>query len=506
MSISGPAKEGSSATADGEEITAAALSPDGRFAAAAPKGKAVMLLGLEDGTARVELKEAKGRISVLEFSGDGRYLAAGGDKKDIVIWEVPSGQLRSTLKGHDGGILAIAFHEAERSVISAGRDGKMIVWDAAAAKPLRQYDLEARTIADSGIDVTAARISTDRLYAAVAVEEHVLQKGGQGMIFKYHLAFFDVSKGVLLKILESNRRRIDHIGLYPGNCFAAFDNSTLQEYSIALRNIESGSLDLAYPMKSECGLLEFSPDGRWLAGAAAPSKGESEARLNLWKVDYEIPASGCFMGRIRLASGGGPVLKAGGAPRIAAVLPFSDGRGRGGSRSGRGEFHGERAFVQSEPEADREGAGRRYHRGARAAEERTRGQEQGGEGGKAAGRGAHDHREHRPRRGGSCRIGEGDRRSRPARSSAPGRFTAANAGPTISSTRSPSWLRRWWRSERDEDGASGDEALLRFRFELQKERGEFFGIGKIRFGGSHERAPFVAIADAGEPVLDLGDR
>ena len=313
--------------AGGKEITAAALSPDGRFAAMAPKGKAVLLLGLEEGTARIELKEAKGRITVLEFSGDGRYLAAGGDKKDIVIWEVPSGQLRSTLKGHDGEILAIAFHEEERSVISAGRDKKMIIWDAATAKPLRRYDLEARTVTGSGVDVTAARISADRLFIAVAVEEHILQKGGQGMIFKYHLAFFDVSKGVLLKVLENNRRRIDHIGLYPGNCFAAFDNSTLQEHSIALRNMESGSLDLAYPMKSECGLLEFSPDGRRLAGAAAPSEGEGEARLNLWKVDYEIPASGCFMSRIRLMSVGGPVLKAGGAPRIAAVLPFAAGVG-----------------------------------------------------------------------------------------------------------------------------------------------------------------------------------
>jgi WD40 repeat protein/TolB-like protein len=336
----------------GREITAAAISPDGRFAAMAPKGKAALLLGIEGGTALAELKETKGRITVLEFSGDGRYLAAGGDKKEIVVWEVPSGQLRSTLKGHTGEVLAIAFHETEGSIISAGRDRKMIIWDAATGKPLRRHDLEARTITGSGIDVTSARVGPNRLYVAVAVEEHILQKGGLGgtdassdkqagtgggqtlrqsgsgptMIFKYHLAFFDVSKGALLKVLENNRHRIDHIGLYPGNCFVAFDNSTLQEHSFALRNIESGDLDLAYPMQSECALLEFSPDGRWLAGAAAPSGGAGDARLCLWKVDYEIPASGCFMGRIRLTSTGDPVLKRGGK-RLAAVLPFAAGEG-----------------------------------------------------------------------------------------------------------------------------------------------------------------------------------
>jgi WD40 repeat protein len=312
-------------TAGGREITAAALDPDGRFAAAAAKGKAVAFLDLEGESAPVELAGAKGRISVLEFSGDGAYLAAGGDRKDVVVWEVPSGRLRSTLEGHDGEVLAIAFQEADRNVMSVGRDGRMIIWDPASSKPLRRYDLEARTLAGSGIELTAARIGADRLYAAVAVEEHVLQKGGRTMIFKYHLAFFDVSKGVLLKVLEDNRRRIEHVALYPGNCFAAFDDSAPPEHSIALRNIESGSVDCAYPMESDCGILEFSPDGRRLIGAAAPSKGDGEARLHVWKVDYEIPASGCFMSRIRLVSEGGPVLKAGGARRIAAILPFAAG-------------------------------------------------------------------------------------------------------------------------------------------------------------------------------------
>jgi WD40 repeat protein/TolB-like protein len=323
-------------------ITAVALSPDGRFAAAAPKGKAPVILDLEDGSVRAELKEAKGRIAVLEFSGDGSYLAAGGDKKDVVVWESPSGRIRSTLEGHRGEILAIAFHEAEGTIISAARDGKAIVWDAAASKPLRQYDIEARTMTGSGIDVTAARVSADRLFIAVGIEEHMLQKGGREMIFKRHLAFFDLSKGVLLKVLEDNGPKIEHIALYPGNCYAAFDNSTLREHSIALRNIETGNLDLVYPMKSDCVLLEFSPDGRLLAGAAAPEEGGREARLQLWRVDYEMPASGCFMGRVRLVSKGGPVPKAGGAPRIAAILPFD--AGAGGEDLGRAAAN----FMESE--------------------------------------------------------------------------------------------------------------------------------------------------------------
>ena len=312
--------------AGGKEITAVAVSPDGRLAAAATKAGAVWLLGLGEDAVRIALKEARGRTTALEFSGDGRLLAAGGDKGDILVWEVPSGQLHARLRGHAGEVLALAFQDGQRSAISVGRDGRMILWDCAAATPLRQYELAARTMAGSGTDVTSATISRDHLVAAVGIEEHALDKGGRSMIFKYHLAFFDVSKGVLLKTLEDNPSRLDHLAIYPENCFVAFDHSTLQEHSIALRNIESGSVELALPTEARARLLEFSPDGRWLAGAVEAQDRSAGARLDLWSVDYTIPASGCFMGRIRLISGGEP-LRGTGAPSVAAVLPFATDAG-----------------------------------------------------------------------------------------------------------------------------------------------------------------------------------
>jgi len=323
--------------AGGREITAVAASPGNLFAALAAKGSSVWLIDVGQRAPRGELKDAKGRIGVLAFSADGRHLAAGGEKKEIAVWEIPSGQLRSKLKGHSGEVLAISFGEADRTVISAGRDKKMIVWDAASSKALRKYDLEAGTIAGSGMDVTAAAVSADRLFLAAAIEEHILKKGGQGMIFKYHLAFFDVSKGVLLKTLADNVRKIEDVALYPGNCFAAFDNSTLQESSIAMRNIESGDLDLVYPVSPACRMVEFSADGRWLAGASEKQGGDGEAMLFVWKVDYQMPASGCFSGRIRLASEADPILKKG-APRIAAVLPFATGAGDEQLGSAAGNF------------------------------------------------------------------------------------------------------------------------------------------------------------------------
>lgn len=310
----------------GREITAIAAAPDSCTVSYATKSSSVWLLDITQKSPLVELKGAKGKIHVLEFSDDGRYLAAGGTSKEIVIWEIPSGYLRGKLKGHDGDILTMSFDAAGRSLYSIGRDKKINIWDAATSQLLRQYNLEARTIAGSGIDVTAAAISRDKLFLAAAIEERILKKGGQGMMFKYHLAFFDISKGVLLKILGDNVKRIEHVAIYPGNCFAAFDNSTLREGSLALRNIESGSIDLTYPVQPGCRIMEFGADGKWLAGAVEQSREYGQARLIIWSVDYEIPASGCFAGRIRLVSDAEPILKKG-ASRIAAVLPFTTSAG-----------------------------------------------------------------------------------------------------------------------------------------------------------------------------------
>ncbi|MBN2183956.1 MAG: hypothetical protein JW746_01375 [Candidatus Krumholzibacteriota bacterium] len=305
----------------GHRITAIDYSGDGRQIAFASKDKKIFLLDLQKKSGPVELKGSKGRLDAVRFSADGRYIAAAGEDKTIYIWEVPSMQFRSGLKGHKGGILELAFDDESGLLISIGRDKRMIIWDTASMRSLRQVELDARTISNSGIDVTSAKISADRTIAAAGIDEHILEKGGRKMIFKYHLAFFDIAKGLLLKILEDNEKKIESIGLYPGNCYAAFDNSTLQKKRLALRNIESGSFDLDYPLGGGMSGIQFSPDGKWLAAAVQQSKDEKQPHLYLWEVEYEMPASGCFSGRIRLNSAKEPLLYPG-ENRIAAVLPF----------------------------------------------------------------------------------------------------------------------------------------------------------------------------------------
>ena len=306
----------------GSEVSDLLFSPDGRYLVSSSADKTIKLKELGSEAPPANLERFEGRAERLAFSQDGRYLAGDGDDHDIFIWEIPSRHLRSRMKGHGDDILEIAFDQASGTLITVSDDRKMIIWELRSMKILRQYTLEARTIPNSGIDLTCAEVSGDRLFVAAGIDEHILRKGGRGMMFKYHIAFFDLENGMLLKVLEDNDRPVELLSIYPGNCFVGFDNSTHGNRKLALRNIETSEFALQYTLDGECTVLAFSPDGQRLAAAVKLSADSGDPVLYVWEVDYTVPASGCFMGRIRLTTTAEPVLGAG-VPRAAAVLPFS---------------------------------------------------------------------------------------------------------------------------------------------------------------------------------------
>jgi WD40 repeat protein len=113
-----------------------ALSPDGRWAAAA-----VSELGVGDLTvhiwdaasgAQVQVipQTAEETVTTLSFSPDGRRLTSAGFNAKVKIWDTESGLELLTLAGHTSWIWATSFSPDGRRIISCGRVRTVRIWDA----------------------------------------------------------------------------------------------------------------------------------------------------------------------------------------------------------------------------------------------------------------------------------------------------------------------------------------------------------------------------------------
>ncbi|MDD5426285.1 MAG: CsgG/HfaB family protein [candidate division Zixibacteria bacterium] len=298
------------------------FSAGDEYLVASADDKRISVWELGSGTLLKTLDEFNGKIKVLCLSPDSRLLAAGGSKKEILLWEFPGGFHKGTLKGHDDEVIYVVFGTDKNELLSVGKDRRLIWWDLKQMKAIRQVEIDVQTMPNSGIDILSAGSDDSRLFIAVGLDEQVLKKGGQGMIFKYNMAFYDWNDGSLVKVLEDNNRSIRAFDITPGNCYIVLDNSTLQQNILTFRDITSGHTAYEYKLQEKILTFAVAPKADMLVAALADSDNSDTGRLNLWELNLEVPSQGCFMSKFAITSPQTPLLDSGG-PFVLAVMPFS---------------------------------------------------------------------------------------------------------------------------------------------------------------------------------------
>jgi WD40 repeat protein len=111
-----------------------------------------------------------GDLTALAVSSDGRWLAVAGSAGSVRVLDTASGRaMGEPLRGHSGWILDLAFRPGSALLASAGADGNVRLWDAAHGTP------KDDRLSGHMHEVNAVSFTPDGNYLASTSKDHTVR-------------------------------------------------------------------------------------------------------------------------------------------------------------------------------------------------------------------------------------------------------------------------------------------------------------------------------------------
>jgi RNA polymerase sigma factor (sigma-70 family) len=220
--------------ADPSNISAMALSPDGKRLAIGTWGK-VRLLDARTGAPVSTWEVTNDAVTQIAFTPDGKTAGLRYQGKSIELWDVAHGKKLHTLEGHTGNVFTFAFAPDGKTLASGGwKDPNVRIWDVATGRQVRAFavasdvlgvafTLDGKTLATCGngsrirfwdpatgkwlreSNSLDAHGQTDLHY--MPDEKTLVSRGGSG------LRAWDAESGKMLRESEGGNRNVGHLAV-----------------------------------------------------------------------------------------------------------------------------------------------------------------------------------------------------------------------------------------------------------------------------------------------------
>jgi WD40 repeat protein len=239
-----------------DQVTAVAVTPDGRHAFSSAADGRLRLYDLQTGQVRLSFGENRRRVRAVAVTPDGRCGITNSGAGTLELWDIQAGQFLRTFDGPNSTAVPLSISADGRLLLSASNDGSIHLWNLPAARLRRSF-------VGHLTEVTALAVTPDSRQALSASHDGTLM-------------LWDLASTQLVHTVAEHAQWVSAVAFSPDGraAIAASSDGTLRLWDLVNRS----RLRRFVGHVAEVTAVVFTPDG------CTVLSGSADRTLRVWDV------------------------------------------------------------------------------------------------------------------------------------------------------------------------------------------------------------------------------